>query len=82
MEKPEWLTKLEDQPCKCVSCPECNGTGTVYFEMAGRKYLGSSLCDDLDEIESCDMCRSGYVEECARCAQLRDYEDQELAERV
>lgn len=54
--------------CQCVRCPECGGTGNVWFEFGGEAYLGSSRSDDMDEMESCDHCHgSGTVETCERC---------------
>lgn len=42
--------------CSCVLCPECKGAGIVWFSFTGR-YLGSSRCDDLDDMETCEECR-------------------------
>uniref|UniRef100_A0A6M3JKC8 Uncharacterized protein n=1 Tax=viral metagenome TaxID=1070528 RepID=A0A6M3JKC8_9ZZZZ len=53
--------------CKCVSCPECGGSGIVWVSFSG-KYMGKHRCDDLDEMERCDFCYgSGISEECDEC---------------
>ena len=53
--------------CKCVSCPECGGSGTVWRSFSG-KYMGHHRCDDLDQMEGCDVCGgSGISEECDEC---------------
>ena len=66
--------------CKCVRCPECRGSGNVWISFSGE-YLGSSRCDDLDELEACPECEgSGIIEMCDECreteeeAWLDDYE--------
>ena len=70
----------KEQTCRCVRCGECNGTGTVWFTFGsalygGGQYLGSSRCDDLDEMETCGECRgSGISEECENCADHREME--------
>lgn len=54
--------------CSCVACPECRGSGVVWFAFGGREYLGTMRCDDLDEIETCDECRGSRVSEvCDHC---------------
>ena len=73
--KPAWVAQLEAQPCECVSCESCNGSGSIWFDIGGR-YRGKNRCDDLDEMEFCDSCGgSGTIEVCDRCAQLMDYEE-------
>lgn len=63
--------------CRCVSCPECRGSGHVWFAFGGRKYLGSRRCDDLDEMETCEECSgSGVTEVCGKCQrQFEDFDD-------
>jgi hypothetical protein len=62
--------------CRCVSCGECRGSGTVWFAFGGREYLGNGRRDDLDEMETCHECRgSGISEECDRCQLLRELDD-------
>jgi hypothetical protein len=78
METPQWVKDLEAKPCECVPCAECKGTGNVFFSSGGRHYLGSSRRDDMDEMETCDECRYGVVEECERCTQLRDWDDDSM----
>lgn len=73
-DKPEWVKQLEGEPCECVSCSSCGGSGNVWFSLGGR-YLGNHRCDDLDELETCEECRgSGTIETFDRCAMLDDYE--------
>lgn len=62
--------------CKCVSCGDCNGTGTIWVSMSGE-YLGNNRCDDFDELESCDECGgSGVIEYCDECTDgFEDYEN-------
>lgn len=74
--KPEWVVKLEAEPCTCIACSACHGTGTVYFDLSGR-YLGNSRMDDLAEADSCEFCRSGVSEECERCIQLNDFDQRD-----
>jgi DnaJ-class molecular chaperone len=72
--KPEWIQKLEAEPCECVSCAECHGSGTIFVDLRGH-YVGAGMRDDMDEPESCDGCRgSGIIEECDRCMTLDDYD--------
>jgi hypothetical protein len=65
--------------CECVSCGECDGTGTVWFAFPGPdragEYLGNHRCDDLDEMDSCMECGgSGIVETCYECQDSQDGE--------
>lgn len=71
-EKPDWVKKLESEPCECVSCGDCGGSGTMWLDMAG--HVVTCMVDDTDSPESCDMCSNGTVEECERCAALNDYD--------
>jgi hypothetical protein len=73
--RPQWIKDLEEKPCECVRCPECKGTGNVFFAFGGKTYLGSSRRDDLDEMEPCDFCRGGIIEECSRCCDLYEYDE-------
>lgn len=71
------IKRLEGLPCKCLSCPECGGTGIVWFALGGREYLGNSRCDDLDEMESCESCEGlGITEACERCIEIEELEQQ------
>jgi hypothetical protein len=63
---PEWVKQLEAEPCKCIRCPNCNGSGD--YDAWGH------YVDDMDDPEPCDMCRGGITEECDRCTALNDYE--------
>lgn len=70
--------KVEAEPCRCVNCGECRGSGSVWFAFGGKEYLGNSRCDDLDELETCEGCGgSGIVETCDRCQLLEemDYDE-------
>lgn len=70
--KPKWVTDLESEPCECVCCPICKGTGTVYYLLG--EYCGPHHpCDDLAEPESCEECSNGVAETCDRCNQLESY---------
>jgi hypothetical protein len=73
MPQPEWLTKLESEPCTCLTCGECKGTGNVYWFLG--KYCGPHHPgDDLANLEPCDSCHNGVIELCDRCAALEDYD--------
>jgi hypothetical protein len=41
--------------CECITCPECGGSGDVWRSFSGE-YLGNHRCDDLDELETCELC--------------------------
>ena len=61
--------------CECVSCPDCGGSGTIWFDLAGR-YLGNHRCDDLDVLETCEECGgSGVSEVCYECQEAWESED-------
>ncbi len=77
-DKPEWEKQLEAQPCECVRCPDCKGTGNVWFSFGGKRYLGAHRSDDLDEMETCENCSNGILETCDRCAQLEEYEFEQI----
>ena len=71
--------RVAEKPCQCVSCPECGGSGTVWFAFPGPdrggEYLGNHRSDDLDEMEMCPHCGGrGIVEACDRCAELEEME--------
>jgi hypothetical protein len=76
-DKPEWVKKLESEKCECVPCPECRGSGTVYWLLG--EYCGAGHpCDDLAEPESCEVCSNGILETCDRCTQLEEYEFEQI----
>lgn len=53
--------------CTCEPCPECKGTGYVWYSIDG-KYLGSSHWDDLDDCEPCELCEGeGLDVVCDEC---------------
>jgi ssDNA-binding Zn-finger/Zn-ribbon topoisomerase 1 len=61
--------------CECVFCPECNGTGNVWFNYHG-KYLGKRRFDDMDELETCPNCNGkGIIQYCNHF--INDYEKTE-----
>lgn len=63
--------------CKCVTCGECGGSGTVWISFSG-KYLGNHRCDDLDEMERCEECEgSGLTELCDECRDELERQRQE-----
>lgn len=69
--------KVAAEPCRCVTCGDCGGSGNVWFSFGGE-YLGNRRCDDLDSMEPCEDCGgSGIVETCDRCQLLMemDYDD-------
>ncbi len=69
---------LEKQPCACVSCGECNGTGNVWrnYDHLGR-YIIDGGVDDLSELEPCESCRNGITEVCDRCRLLEEMYEQD-----
>lgn len=70
--------QLEAQPCACVMCQECHGTGEVYFSFEDGRYLKRSHWDDLDDVEVCEECGgSGVVETCDRCSELHELDEME-----
>ena len=61
--------------CRCVSCPDCGGSGSYWVDMGGS-YLGQHHCDDLDELEYCENCGgSGVSEMCDNCQDEYDQEE-------
>ena len=58
--------------CKCIPCADCGGTGNVWYAFDGE-YLGNHRCDDMDELETCDMCDgSGIGDYCDECQWSED----------
>ena len=54
--------------CHCTSCPDCNGTGSVWYSGYDGKYLGQNRSDDFDEMESCDTCGGTGIDDiCFEC---------------
>lgn len=67
--------------CKCVRCPECAGSGTVWFAFPGLdrggEYLGNHRWDDLDELEMCDYCGGyGVTETCYECQEAMNTDEE------
>lgn len=63
--------------CECTKCPECKGTGNVWFSFSGE-YLGHNRCDDLDEMESCYMCGGSGIDSLCRECQESDELDPDM----
>lgn len=62
--------------CKCVSCGECGGSGSIWISFTG-KYRGKYRRDDLDERDTCPECGGeGITELCDEC-RMRSEEDEE-----
>ena len=57
-----WIKQLESEPCTCVRCSFCCGTGTVYVDMSGAEC--PYMFEDTDSPEPCEECRNGVVEIC------------------
>lgn len=58
--------KVSAEPCRCVSCGDCGGSG----DMRSLRY------HDMDEAEACDTCGgSGIAETCYRCQLLEEMDD-------
>ena len=61
--------------CTCVSCIDCNGTGSCWYSISGD-YLGNAHCDDLDDLRDCEECRgSGIIETCTECLDAEEAQD-------
>jgi DnaJ-class molecular chaperone len=59
-------SELLAQPCRCVSCPDCRGSGRTWFQTGGYPE---------EDVETCDYCSgSGITEQCDRCADLIEIE--------
>lgn len=57
------IDKVSKEPCRCVRCKDCSGTGKVRFD-------GVYCLEDYD-LELCDTCvGSGISEICFRCILL------------
>lgn len=61
--------------CKCVSCDECDGSGSIWISSSG-KYMGKYKCDDFDEMDICPDCDGdGLAELCDECREFFDNEE-------
>lgn len=56
---------VQQEPCACVKCVMCGGTGRYRSD------------DVWDEYGTCEECNNGIVEVCGRCEYLADL-DREL----
>lgn len=65
------MRKVSAEPCTCVRCSACDGTGSYWVDIGGR-YIGSHRSDDLSEMEYCEECSDGIVEVCDRCQLLEE----------
>ena len=54
--------RVEKEPCRCVICAVCDGTGQMIID--------HSL--DGVELDHCDYCNGGITEVCDRCQLLDD----------
>lgn len=64
-EIPESLKALYKEPCTCVICFDCRGSG-------------DSDLDNFDGADQCFMCHgSGIIEECQRCMDIAELESSE-----
>jgi hypothetical protein len=68
------IDKVSKEPCTCVKCTACGGSGYYYVDMGGR-YVGAHRFDDLHDTEYCEFCLEGISEVCARCQLLDDMDD-------
>ncbi len=69
--RPDWVKKLEAQPCECVMCKDCRGTGRTPFSFGGERLYGGTM--GLYDLEYCEFCVGNVAEQCDRCAQLNDW---------
>jgi hypothetical protein len=51
------IDEVYAEPCHCILCPCCGGTGTVY---------------SLDQSEPCEECSHGILETCESCQLLQE----------
>ena len=62
--------------CECVTCPECDGFGSIWISFSG-KYMGKYRCDDLDEMDTCPDCGGDGLSFCCyECAQAMEDEEE------
>ncbi len=67
----EAIEKVQKEPCHCVRCGECRGSGNI--EVRIPSYSS-------EDLETCDGCGgSGIVQTCDRCQLLRDMDWDEAA---
>jgi hypothetical protein len=67
------IERLNKQPCECVVCADCGGSGNVRVDMRGHPI---PFGDDLADLEPCEECRSGIVETCERCLEIEELDEQ------
>lgn len=68
------LNEIYKRPCKCVSCPDCNGLGNIRVDSFTGQPIGG--CDDLYELEPCETCHYGIIDMCERCQEAEEIEQQ------
>ncbi len=59
--------KVEQEPCRCVRCDMCRGTGRI----ANRESWSGT------DFEPCEDCHNGIIETCDRCELLADMDHEE-----
>jgi len=67
----EQRKKVEQEPCSCVRCDMCNGTGRI-----ADRQSWSGL-----DYEPCEDCSNGIVETCDRCQLLEDMDSDDNFDR-
>lgn len=71
----EQIKQVEAEPCKCIQCGTCNGSGTIRIDCPGWPEWDLETCDE--------CCGRGIIETCDRCQLLNDMDYQlEEAERA
>lgn len=59
--------KVEQEPCRCVTCGQCHGNGYVPSEWQVSGF----------DTEPCEDCNGGIVHVCDRCQVLEDMDSDE-----
>jgi hypothetical protein len=62
------IERLNKQPCECVVCSLCRGTGNypIYDRTQPEEF----------DLEECDQCRNGIRETCERCLEIEELDEQ------
>lgn len=67
MANPAWVEALLKEPCRCVPCGTCRGTGSIQVDDPTQP--------EGWDLETCDeCCGSGLAESCERCVDLDDWD--------
>lgn len=74
---------LNKQPCQCVHCDWCHGTGNIRVSYDAPGRMSEGFGDDMDDLEPCDQCHGGITEVCDRCREMEELDQQreEIEER-